>query len=348
MGRPLSQTDPLDALPAVEICEAHGPDDIAALVDRGVPVVIKGLIETWPALAAARQSPEALNAYLLGLDRGAPVPVMEAPATSGGRFGYARDLHEFTFSKRQRPLGETLGRIERAAGQPNAPFVAIQMLPLAQLPGFAQANAMPLVPAGTEPLLWLGGAVKTQIHNDRDHNLACVLAGHRRFVLFPPEQLANLYIGPPESPPPLSLVDPETPDFERFPKFRAALDAARVAHLGPGDALLMPKYWWHHVTSRDPYNAMVNYWWGAAPRGLENARDAFLMALLAVKRLPPGERRYWQAMFEAHVFDGENSAALAHLPPQLRGSLGALSPGARAALKRDLQTVFLKSSPVRG
>jgi hypothetical protein len=345
---PLAQSDPLDALPPVDTVAASTTAGIAALLDHGEPVIIKGVIDSWPALAAACQSPAALNAYLRGLDRGAPVPVMEAPASSGGRFGYARDLREFTFTKRQRPLGETLERIERGAGQPNAPFVAIQMLPLAQLPGFVEHNPMPMVPTGTEPLLWLGSAVKTQIHNDRDHNLACVLAGHRRFVLFPPEQLANLYIGPPENPPPLSLFDPEAPDFDRFPKFRMALDAARVAHLAAGDALLMPKYWWHHVTSRDPFNAMVNYWWGAAPRGLENARDAFLMALLAIKRLPPGERRYWQAMFEAHVFDGEDSAALAHLPPQLRGSLGALNAAERAALKRDLQNAFLKSSPDRG
>jgi hypothetical protein len=200
---------------------------------------------------------------------------------------------------------------------------------------------MPSLPPDAEPRLWLGGPVRTQIHNDPDHNLACVLAGRRRFLLFPPEQVANLYIGPPDRPPPLSLVDPEAPDLERFPRFAEALAAARVAQLGPGDALLLPKYWWHHVVSRDPFNAMVNYWWGSAPRGLENARDCFLAALLAIRQLPPSERRYWRAMFETHVFD-ETGEGAAHIPPALRSYLGDMPPHERAALKRQLELAMLK------
>jgi hypothetical protein len=199
---------------------------------------------------------------------------------------------------------------------------------------------MPLLP-GVTPLLWLGGAVRTQIHNDRDHNLACVIAGRRRFVLFPPEQVANLYIGPLDNPPPLSLVDIERPDFERFPRFRTALAAAQVAELAPGDAIFMPRHWWHHVTSRAPYNAMVNYWWGGRAPGLENPHDCFLTSLLALKELPSAERAYWRAMFDAYVFgDGD---AVAHIPADLRGALGALKPADRAALKQQLKTAVLKS-----
>ena len=336
--------DPLDTLPPVAVAQVTTRDEIDALLDAGEPIMLKGAIAHWPVLAAGRHSPAALDACLRAMDRGAPVPVMEAPHNSGGRFGYAADPREFSFTKRQRPLAETFDRIARAAETPNAPFIAIQMLPLAeQMPAFVRDNPMPLVPAGAAPKLWLGGAVRTQIHNDRDHNLACVIAGHRRFILFPPEQLANLYIGPPDNPPPLSLVDPEAPDLARYPRFAEALAAAQVAHLAPGDALLMPKYWWHHVTSRDPYNAMVNYWWGDTAAGLENARDLFLAALLALKHLPESERRYWRAMFEAHVFDA-SGAAVAHLPPNLRGTLGALSPADRAALRRRLQSSIIKSA----
>jgi len=335
--------DMLDVLPPVAEGKARDAAELDALAAAGEPLILRGLFDTWPALAAGRRGSAALDAYLRTMDRAAPVPVMEAPASGGGRFGYAADLREFSFTKRQRPLGETLDRIARIADAGSGPFVAIQMLPLAeQMPDFVRDNPMPLVPGGAGPKLWLGGAVKTQIHHDRDHNLACVIAGHRRFVLFPPEQVANLYIGPADNPPPLSLVDPEAPDFERFPRFREALAAARVAHLAPGDALLMPKYWWHHVTSRDPYNAMVNYWWGEAAAGLENPRDAFLTAMLAIRTLPESERRYWRAMFDAYVFDGSGDA-LAHLPPRLYGTLGAPGPADRAALKRQLKTNALKS-----
>jgi hypothetical protein len=88
---------------------------------------------------------------------------------------------------------------------------------------------------------------------------------------------------------------------------------------------------------------MVNYWWGDVPRGLDNAGDAFLTALLAIKKLPEAERLYWRAMFEAHVFD-ETGPAVAHIPPVLRGPLGDMRADERAALRRQLQIAILKSS----
>ena len=332
----------LDALPRVAEQGAPTPAEFAGLIAAGQPVVLRGLVTRWPAVEAGRTS-GGLVAYLKAMDRGVPGPVMEAPARTGGRFGYGPDMREFSFTKRRAPIGESLDRIERNLGQANAPFVAIQMLPLADsLPDFLTRNPMPLLPAEIGPRLWIGGPVRTQTHNDRDHNLACVIAGRRRFVLFPPEQVANLYVGPLDNPPPLSLVDPEAPDLERFPKYAAAIAAAQVAWLEPGDALFMPKYWWHHVTSLAPFNAMANYWWGDDATGLERPNDIFLAALLAFKDLPEGERAYWRAMFEAHVFGGHTDA-VAHIPEELRGALGRMSPRQRAGLRQQLMMAFLKS-----
>lgn len=329
----------LDSLPRVARRGAACSEDFAAIVAAGEPVILQGLFDTWPALAAGMQGAATLDAYFRRLDRGSPVPVMEAPARHKGQFAYGPDLREFTFTKRQAPLGPTLDRIERLIGQPGAPTVAIQMLRLDQaMPDFAEHNPMPLLP-GIGPRLWLGGAVHTRTHNDRDHNLACVIAGRRRFVLFPPEQVTNLYVGPLDNPPPLSLVDPETPDLARFPRYADAIAAARVAFLEPGEALFMPLHWWHHVTSLDPYNAMVNYWWG----GSDEPNHAFLTALLAFRDLPLAERDYWRAMIAAYVF-GEQGDVLSHIPAPLQGPLGALSPSARAALRQQLRAASLKSS----
>jgi hypothetical protein len=337
-----SETLDIDALPRVAAVARPSSAQFEAIVRAERPVVIRGLVDAWPALAAGRQGPAALNAYLKAMDAGAQAPVMEAPAATGGRFGYGPDLREFAFSKRQAGIGETLDRIERLLGDPDAPFVAIQMLPLAtHLPAFVRENPTPLLPSRVMPRLWIGGAVRTQTHNDRDHNLACVIAGRRRFVLFPPTQVANLYVGPLDNPPPLSLVDPEGPDLARFPRYRDAYAAGEVAWLEPGDALFLPKYWWHHVTSLEPYNAMVNWWWGDAGAGLERANDVFLTALLAFKDLPPGERAYWKAMFAAYVF-AEDGEAAAHIPDGLKGALGPMSPSFRAALKHQLKMAFLK------
>src|SRR6202140_3064016 len=327
---------------AIPVASIKTAAELDFAVKAAKPLILQGLIEHWPSLAAGRASPAALGNYFKSMDRGIPPPVMEAPASTHGRFGYRADLREFTFSTRQRGISETLDRIERQIDRPNAPIIAVQMLPLASLlPDFVQQNPMPRRPQ-IAPLLWLGGRVRTQIHHDRDHNLACVIAGRRRFVLFPPEQVVNLYIGPIDNPPPLSIVDLEAPDFSRFPRFEEALATARTAELGPGDALLMPRHWWHHVTSRDPYNAMVNYWWGTHAPGLENPYDCFLTALLAIKDLPAPERIYWQAMFSAYVFQSEGSA-VEHIPPDLRGVLGTMSSGTRGALKQKLKASFLKS-----
>src|SRR2546430_5717959 len=46
------------------------------------------------------------------------------------------------------------------------------------------------------PRIWLGTAITTPTHLDEWDNIGCVVCGRRRFTLFPPEQIANLYIGP--------------------------------------------------------------------------------------------------------------------------------------------------------
>jgi hypothetical protein len=236
--------------------------------------------------------------------------------------------------------------MERLLGQPDAPFIAIQSLPLAEhMPQFMRANPAPLLPPQVMPRIWIGGKVRTQTHHDPDHNLACVVAGRRRFLLFPPEQVSNLYVGPIDRPfpPPLSLVNPEAPDFERYPKFRRALAAARIAWLDAGDALFIPKYWWHHVTSLEPFNVLVNYWWGNDAKGLDRAMDCFLTALLALKDLPPRERAYWREMFETHVFRAAGDDPVAHIPQALQGLLGPLSPAMRQKLRQQLKMAYLKS-----
>jgi hypothetical protein len=333
----------LESLTPVASARVASRGDVEKLLASGEPVVIPGLVAGWPIVAAARRGPHALAAYLLARYGGAPVPVMETSAAFGGRFSYAAGLADYSFTKRYRPLGETLDRISRTIDRPDGAVIAIQMMSLADhAPAVVRDNPAPLVAGDLRPNLWLGGKVRTQIHHDPDHNLACVVAGRRRFVLFPPGQVGALYIGPPDRAPPLSLVDPEAPDLARFPRFAEAMRAARVAHLGPGDALLMPRLWWHHVTSLEPYNAMVNYWWGAATGGFENPRDLFLAALLTIRRLPAHERDYWRVMFNSHAFDVAG-AAVAHLDPAMQGHLGDLGPGELAALRRVLQSAFSRS-----
>ena len=123
----------------------------------------------------------------------------------------------------------------------------------AGLPGFARRQHVRPVD-GLVPRIWLSNRVTVQTHYDLSYNLACVVAGRRRFTLFPPEQLANLYVGPLE----FTLAGPAhehgaagCADHERFPRFRDALATGPVAELDPGDALFIPYMWWHHVDALD-------------------------------------------------------------------------------------------------
>ena len=58
--------------------------------------------------------------------------------------------------------------------------------------------------------IWIGNSSIVPPHFDVPDNIAFVCSGKRRFTLFPPDQVKNLYIGPLEFTPagqPISLVD---------------------------------------------------------------------------------------------------------------------------------------------
>ncbi|HEX8601030.1 MAG TPA: cupin-like domain-containing protein [Pseudoduganella sp.] len=265
----------------------------AALQAAQQPVVVRGHVAHWPAVAMARQSPEALCRYLLRFDKGAACDTVLMPPEARGRLFYSADMQGFNFVRGKRTVAAVLEQVARYSQFAAAPAVAMQSALLDEcLPGFAQQNPAPpmmgqLGQLGDQriaPRLWLGNEVITPAHFDESHNLACVVSGRRRFTLFPPGQVANLYLGPLDfapTPTPISLVSFRAPDFKRFPRFRQALEHAIVAELEPGDALYIPSLWWHHVESVGVLNAMVNYWWTApAANGLTKA-DVLAQALEA-------------------------------------------------------------------
>jgi hypothetical protein len=229
----------------------------------------------------------------------------------------------------------------------NSPALAVQSASIPEcLPGFAAENVLELVDAAVVPRIWIGNGVVTPAHFDESSNIACVVAGRRRFTLFPPEQIANLYIGPLGNAPtgtPISLVSFREPDPERFPRFSEALGHAQVAEMEPGDAIFIPPLWWHHVESLEPLNMLVNYWWKGnplKPSALPSALDSLLHSILGLRALAPGEREAWRAIFEYYVF-GDNDAAASHIPEARRGVLGEMSPEFRKSV-RDFLVEQLK------
>jgi hypothetical protein len=306
--------------------------------------VFKDLIKDWPAVHAGTRSARALGDYLRGFDRGKPVAVLEGPPSIRGHFFYRDDMRGLNFERRPATISATIERLLAQQQDADQPALYVESTPTPEfLPAFAEANPNPLLPASVTPRIWVGNQLIAQTHFDLSNNIACVVGGRRRFTLFPPEQLPNLYVGPLEfniSGPPISMVSLRNPDLARFPRFAEALAASRSAELEPGDALFIPFGWWHHVESLTPFNVLVNYWWNDAPRA-GAAFDSLLHAVLTLRDLPPGQREVWRGLFENYVFKSGDEA-MAHLPREQRGILGPATPERNEAIRAILARAFSK------
>ncbi len=314
----------------------------AQIIAAERPAVLRGFVGDWPAVRAGAESAASLVAYLHRFTGGGPVDAIMTPPEEDGRLFYDAAMSGFNFVRNRLPIATIAEQVLRYAAFEHPPAVAAQSALLRDcLPGFTAENHLSLLPADILPRIWLGNAITTPTHLDEWNNIGCVIAGRRRFTLFPPEQIANLYIGPLDFAPtgaPMSLVRLHAPDHERFPRFRAALAAALTAELGPGDAIYIPPLWWHHVESLERFNALVNYWWhaqGGPPAGAASGFDSLQHAILSLRRLPPGTRQAWRALFEHYVF-GPADAVEAHIPLARRGLLGELTPAEHARLRAQL------------
>jgi len=303
---------------------------------RNRPAILKGLVRDWPSVQAGLQSPGILAAYLKQMDVGVPVDSLAARAESGGRFFYSDDLRGFNFQKTRGTLSAFLDRLVASSLDTQAPALYVQSAPVQiHLPRFHAEHRNPVLEPAITPRIWIGNSVTATTHSDMASNLACVVAGCRRFTLFPPEQLKNLYIGPLEYSPagrPVSMVDLQNPDFERFPRFVDALAAAEVAELEAGDAIYVPYYWWHHVRSLSSFNVLINYWWNDGPADSVSPYESMMIALLTIRDLPEAQRAIWRDVFDHYIFMQDGDPA-AHLPPDRRGVLGPITPQHRAHIK---------------
>ena len=312
----------------------------------GQPAVMRGLAAQWPSVVAAGRSDEQLIAYLRRFPIERPVATIVGPPEIEGRFFYRDDLRALNFqpvSSGLDPFFDWLLK-ERTNPAPHAAAVQSEKVP-GLFPGFEQENRIDLAGAGAVPRAWMGNRIRVAPHYDLMENIGVVVAGRRRFILFPPDQLNNLYVGPFELTPagtPVSMVDPLEPDLARYPRFADAMKAAQTATLEPGDAIYLPFHWWHGVDSLEPINLFINYWWNDRRTDTGNAYDALMYALYAIKTLPPEQRAVWNTVFNHYVFEVDGNP-VEHLPLHARGVLGEadaeLLARMRATLRQILQRI---------
>jgi|KBSSwiStaDraftv2_1062776.scaffolds.fasta_scaffold00497_4 hypothetical protein len=319
----------------------HAPTEIAArdldaalflqqVVQACRPVVIRGLIDNWPIVSAARGSPRRLKDYLAAFDNGGSVEVFFGDPAIGGKYYYNPGLEGFNFERRMMKFMEAMDCILEALDHPGTRSVYVGSVPTGDcLPGFAAGNPMPFAASGAGARIWLGTASNVSSHYDTFDNLACVVAGRRRFTLYAPELISSLYIGPLDntmSGPPVSLAaSAAAGSSDKFPLFEQIRDQALRVELEAGDALYLPKLWWHQVESLADFNGLVNYWWDAFSAGPDAPYTALLLSMITIAERPPAERRAWKAFFDHYVFR-THGHPLAHLPPEHHGLLGPLKP----------------------
>lgn len=315
----------------IRVIEGCRPDalPLEELLAAGQPAVLKGIARDWGLVSAGLESTQAAMDYLRGLHNGKPVQYSYGSPEIAGRPFYNDDFTALNCEVRRSSLGGVLDGIAAHLNDARPPtYYVASLLVDDSLPGFREANGFDFATHGINPppSIWIGNRVIASCHYDAPNNIACCTVGRRRFTLFPPEQIANLYPGPLEPTPggqAVSVVDFAAPDFERYPRFRQALAAGQSAVLEPGDAIFIPSMWWHHVQGLDAFTVLVNYWWSSAPAYIPTPMLAVYHALWTIRDRPEREKQAWRDVFDYYVF-GPGERAGEHLPEAARNVLGPI------------------------
>ena len=91
----------------------------------------------------------------------------------------------------------------------------------------------------------------TRLHYDAGeaHGWLAQLMGRKLFILVPPSSTPLLHPLASEKETQQSPIDPLHPDVKRWPSYKDAKAMACI--LNPGEAILIPKGWWHYAVSLD-------------------------------------------------------------------------------------------------
>ena len=309
--------------------DLQGPEPfLREVVMACQPVVMRGLIAHWPVVQAGLRSPAAFRDYVLQFDNGGQADAFFGAPQIAGKYYYSDDLRGFNFERKRLTFAAALTTIVSTVEQRDAPSVYMGSVPTEDyLPGFAAQNALPVLGARVSGRIWLGHPSNVSAHYDAFENVACVIAGTRRFTLYPPEAIGRLYVGPIDNTmagQPVSMAAAASPaEAGKFPLFETVRGQALTVELRPGDALFVPKLWWHQVESTAPFNGLVNYWWDAFSYGPDAPYTTLLLSMIAIAERPLPERQAWKAFFDHYVFR-THGHPLAHLPEERHGLLGPL------------------------
>ncbi|HVR58215.1 MAG TPA: cupin-like domain-containing protein [Pseudolabrys sp.] len=300
------------------------------LLAASEPCVLKGLVADWAITRAGLSSDQEAMNYILSFYNGKTISASFGSPEIEGRLFYEEDFTKLNFVSQRTQINVVLDRIQAHLNDVRPPTIYVgSTIVDGCLPGFRQHNDLAFAAHGIDPppAIWIGNRTIASCHYDAPNNIACCVVGRRRFTVFPPEQIFNLYPGPLDPTPggqAISLVDFAAPDFDKFPRFRAAIDAGQVAEVEPGDAVFIPSMWWHHVQGLSPFNTLVNYWWSKVPAFIPTPMNTLYHAIWTLRDRPENEKRAWKKVFDYYVF-GPAGLAGEHFPEHARGMLGPMT-----------------------
>jgi len=331
----------MKAIRVVENCQSNHLSEEILLSNE--PLLLKNFVHDWPLVKEAKKSDSAVISYLRNFDAKKPLTAMTGDPSIKGRIFYNEDLSGFNFDYRRVSLEEIFQKLIECSKLEEPPMIYVGSTNIDNwLPGFREENDITLGKHQPIASLWIGNRSRVAPHYDFPTNIACSVAGKRRFTFFSPEHLDNLYVGPIDFSPagqPISLVDLLDPDYEKFPKYRNAESDAIVADLDVGDAVLIPSMWWHHVEARNDLNVLVNYWWRTTPNFMGSPLNVLQHAIMGLRDLPDEQRGIWKSLFDYYVFN-QKEENISHIPENARGALNPMDENIADKIKNVLSDKF--------
>jgi len=313
----------LDSLKSIATVEGISAANVPGFItDSKQPIILKGFINNWPIVKKGQESEASLQKYLLKYATDSKLVVGHGDKNIDGRIFYNEAFTALNSIAYKMPLAELFAHIAEHKTDNKPPLYYMGTTSVDScFPKLKQENDINI--AGKSPVmnLWMGNQSTIPAHYDVPNNIACNIYGKRHFTLFPPEQLENLYIGPLDFTPAgqsISLVNFKKPDFVKYPKFKQALAHAQIAELDAGDALFLPSMWWHHVEALTHFNLLATFWWSASEHSNDEAGNALLYAVMAIRNLPKDKQDIWFNLFKHYIFD---APTLDHIPAHAKGIL---------------------------
>ncbi|MBX7082587.1 MAG: cupin-like domain-containing protein [Nannocystaceae bacterium] len=282
-----------------------------------VPTLWRQAQAEHPLVALGRQGPEAFLRELVARAGQRMLTVTSAPPRVAGRMGFG-EQRWVDWGSRDASLADFAQDVLTELRAPSGHCDYVQSATVRQcLPELVPLTELWLVdPAqmlDERTQLWIGsGGQRVPVHRDESHSIAMMVSGAKEFLLFPPEQLPNLYTTPRRElagDPMRSAIDPRAPDLERYPRLAQALPTMTVLRIEPGDVLFLPAHWWHAVDSFG-FNVMCNSRWfdmSAAMRGDLSA--CFAHAMVTARTVGPAQARRFRERLQRELFDDDGAAA---------------------------------------